>query len=283
MPMAPRKKTPPAAGGTMIYVGACRASQSRELALLVLDAKDGKLQKTVTIGTHVVDPNQVYYERASAPSVLPLGDRLFVDTHAGALVSIEPRSGTIDWGVLYESPPPQTGYYYYEYQPPQYGVSGPMSAAGLLFAKGMRSPRMLGLRADGPAMSWNRPVERTAILVGADDQRVYLGGPELVAYSLSSQELLWSTRLPQSAVWSVPIITRNRLYQFTSRGIYEVDKKTGRVEKVFRGVDLDALGGSLWVTPAALVTVSNLAITAYPLNWSATATGTNPATNSSKP
>jgi len=62
----------------------------------------------------------------------------------------------------------------------------------------------------------------------------------------------------------VPLVTKHRIYQFTSRGVCEVDKETGTVVKIFRGVDLDALGGAFFVTPQALVTVSNLAITAYP-------------------
>ncbi len=146
-----------------------------------------------------------------------------------------------------------------------------MAAAGIVFSKGMHSPRLLGVRADGPAVAWNRPVDLAAILLGADDERLYLGGEQLCAYSLSTQHLLWSTQLPPSAAWSTPLITENRLYQFTSRGIYEVDKKTGRVEQIFRGIDLDAAGGTMFVTPSALVTVSNLAITAYPWNSAAAA------------
>ena len=282
-PITPRKKPIPQVAGGLIYVGASRANKSTELSLLVLDATSGKLIKNITLGTHVVDPNQVYFDRPSEPTLLLLGGRLYVDTHAGALVSIEPQSGTIDWGIVYDSPPPQTGYNYYEYQPPQLGLSGPVFSAGLLFAKGMRSPRVLGVRPDGPAMAWSRPVERTAVLVGADEDGIYLGGEELLAYNPKTQELLWSTRLPRSAAWSVPVVTRTRLYQFTSRGVYEVTKKTGRVEKLFRGIDLDAFGGALLVTPAALVTVSNLAITAYPLNSAANEVGTNFPTDSSKP
>jgi hypothetical protein len=115
-----------------------------------------------------------------------LGGRLYVDTHAGALVSIEPQSGTIDCGIVYDSPPPQTGYGYYEYQPPQLGLSGPIVAAGLLFAKGMRSQRILGVRADGPAMAWSRPSKRPR--AGRRSRNgIYLGGEELLAYNLKTQ------------------------------------------------------------------------------------------------
>ena len=129
----------------------------------------------------------------------------------------------------------------------------------------------VGVCTDGPALEWKRPVSKTAVIVAADDQRIYLGGEELTAYSLKTQELLWATQLPRTAAWSLPLVTKTRLYQFTSRGICAIDKQSGEVVQIFRGADLDSLGGSLFVTPQALVTVSNLGITAYPRD--ATASG----------
>ncbi len=247
-----------------VFIGAGKNNQGRELAILVLNANDGKLLKTVTVGTHTVDQNQVYNERTAEPSFFVHRDRLYVDTHAGALVSLQPTSGTIDWGILYDSPPSQTGYNYYEYQPPQSSLGESIYAAGLLFSKGMRSARLLGVQPDGPTLAWNRPVSKSAIVIGADEDHIYLGGEELTAYSLKTQELVWATQLPRTAAWSAPVMTKNRLYQFTSRGVCEIDKQSGRLVSIFRGVDLDSFGGALLITPKALVTVSNLAITAYP-------------------
>jgi outer membrane protein assembly factor BamB len=181
------------------------------------------------------------------------------------LVSINPQSGTIHWAVMYESPAPPTGYYY-RYQPPQSDVSGPLVVGGLIFAKGMRSPRLVGIASDGPKVAWNRPAADSAVLVGADEERIYLGGEDLAAYSLKTQELVWATQLPRSAEWCRPLVTAGRIYQFTSRGVCEVDKKTGEIVTIFRGDDLDSLGGALFVAGGKLVTVSNLGITAYALD-----------------
>lgn len=253
----------------VIYVGASRSNKSAELSLLEIDAQSFKLKRDVTLGTHAVDPNQVYYDRVSEPTFAMQRDRLYVDTHAGALLALRRETAAIEWGILYESPPPQSGYPSSMYQPSQFGTSGPLVAGGLLFTKGMRSPRMLALDPAGPTLSWRRPIGVTAVLVGADDKYLYTGGEELAAYDLQTQELVWSTRLPMSAGWSMPVLTKTRIYQFTSRGIYQVNKQTGQVMRLFRGADLDALGGSLFVTPTALVTVSNVALTAYPLDGSA--------------
>ena len=275
--------TKPLTAGDVIYIGASRTNKSAELSVLVIDAMTGKLKKNVMLGTHAVDPNQVYYDQASQPSFTMVRDRLYVDTHAGALVALRPETATIEWGILYESPPPSTGYNSYGYRPPRFGTSGPMAAGGLLFAKGMRSPRIVAVEQSGRTIAWRRPIDVTAVLVGADDEYLYTGGEELAAYDLKTQELAWSTRLPSSAAWSVPVLTKTRLYQFTSRGIYEVDKRTGRVVRLFRGADLDALGGSLFVTPTALVTVSNVAITVYLLNDSANNPDADREAHSSKP
>jgi hypothetical protein len=200
------------------------------------------------------------------PAFLLHRDRLYVDTHAGALVSLQSPSGIFDWGVLYDSPPQAAGYNYNQVQSSQEHAGAPILAAGLVFCKGMRSSRVLGVQPDGPTLAWDRPVSTSATIIGADKDYLYTGGEELAAYRLQTQELAWSTRLPHSASWSVPLVTKNRLFQFTSRGICEVDKTTGALIRVFRGIDLDSFGGSLWITPHSIVTVSNLAITAYPLN-----------------
>ena len=254
----------PCPSGNVLYVGASRSNQGRELAVLMLSAKDGKLLKTFNVGNHAVDQNQIYSERIAQPGFLLHRDRLYVDTNGGALVSLEPQTGAVEWGILYESPSPTVNYY--SQYPMQHGSAPPVYAAGLLFSKGMRSTRLLGVQVDGPELIWNRPVLKTAIVVGADDERIYLAGDELTAYSLKTQELVWSTQLPRTVNWSVPLLTQNRIYQFTSRGICELDKRTGQMLKIFRGSDLDSFGGSLFVTPHGLLTVSNLAITLYQLS-----------------
>ncbi|HEX3725999.1 MAG TPA: hypothetical protein VHV08_07135, partial [Pirellulales bacterium] len=220
---------------------------------------------------HTVDQNQVYNERIAEPTILVDRERMYIDTHAGALLSLDPTALAIDWGILYDSPPANTGYYYFDYQLPQYTAGGPRFAGGLLFAKGMRSARLLGVQPDGPSLVWNRPVSKPAEVIGADENCIYLGGEELTAYSLKTQELVWATQLPRTAVWGAPLVTESRIYQFTSRGVCEVDKQTGRLLRMFRGVDLDSFGGALYLAPGVLVTVSNLAITVYPLGAQAAA------------
>src|SRR6478609_7976799 len=58
------KATPKAAPDPpmgLVYIGATRTTKNTELSLLALDAATGKLIKSITLGSHAVDPNQVYY------------------------------------------------------------------------------------------------------------------------------------------------------------------------------------------------------------------------------
>ena len=52
---------------------------------------------------------------------------------------------------------------------------------------------------------------------------------------------------------------------FLGRGVYEIDRQTGDTLRIFRGADKECLGGALWRTGDRLVTVSNRAVTAYPI------------------
>jgi hypothetical protein len=51
---------------------------------------------------------------------------------------------------------------------------------------------------------------------------------------------------------------------FTSLGLFELSKETGDVRRIFRGSDLGAAGGFVLNAGKRLVSVSNLAVTAYP-------------------
>ena len=117
-----------------------------------------------------------------------------------------------------------------------------------------------------------------SVLSGADRERIYLGGPEISAYELKTQQLLWSKHVPEGTSWIHPLMTQDRIFQFTPRGIYEIDKQNGDIVRLFRGADMDSLGGNLLLTPKALVAVSNLAITAYPIENTNDSASSQPAT-----
>jgi outer membrane protein assembly factor BamB len=262
----------PTASGDRVYITAIKNQQQRDLHLLAISAADGKLLWATPCGTYQVDESQLYNQRSSQPTLAIDGDRLFVDTHVGAVVLLDAKTGATRWGLNYEAEAPNTQYWYNSPRP-LLTVGGPLVENDVLYVKGMRSTRLVAVQLAGPTLLFKRPVGGPAMLIGVDSDRLYLGGDEIEAVDLKTQKLLWATKVPIATPWTRAIMTKNRLFQFTPRGIFEIDKASGDVVARHRGGDLDSLGGVLLHSKQTLVTVSNLSITAYALQGSGAAAG----------
>ena len=265
--------------GERVYVAASKTNQPRELSVLALSAKDGKLLWSSTIGNYTTEQNYWYgaVERGNQPSLLFHDGRLYVDSHAGSLVQLDAASGQIEWGLNYASETTQMHRFWSPWgmQTEQFTVSPPQMVHGVLFVKGMRSRRLYAVDPVRPKLLWHRPVPKAATLIGADEGRFYLGGEDIAAFDRATRKILWSVKVNLGTTWAKPLLTQGRIYHFSSRGIFEIDKADGRVVHLFRGADLQSLGGELLVTPKALLAISNLAVTAYPLSNGSAGTAEN--------
>jgi outer membrane protein assembly factor BamB len=254
----------PVPAGNVVYLTAFKENQPTELYALAVQAKDGRVLWSTALGTYQFSP----YEnslRGTRPTMLLHGTRLYVDSQAGALIELQAASGALRWAYSYESESPEGRQRYGIMPTATFNPSVPVIAGGLLFSKGMHSGRLNAVRLDGPGLAWKRTAPLTATLVGVDEHHFYLSGEEVLCYDLNSQQLLWSNRLPQGTNWVQPLITANHFYQFTPRGVYELDKVTGDVVRLFRGADLDCSGGSIVAANNLFLTISNKAVTAYRL------------------
>ncbi len=259
----------PLLAGERVYVAAGKVNQPATLHVLALNAKDGKLLWSTSIGNYTND-SQSYYqiERSFQPSLLLDNGRLYVDSHSGCLVQLDATSGLIEWGLNYSSDRSQGGRFWNPWggmRMEQYTVSPPQMVNGVLYVKGMRSRRLYAVDPQRPKVLWQRPVPRVDTLIGVDEHRFYLGGEDISAFDLATRKIIWSVKINLGTSFAKPLLTQGRIYHFASRGIYEIDKADGNVVHLFRGADLRSLGGELMITPKALLTISNLAITAYPL------------------
>jgi outer membrane protein assembly factor BamB len=111
---------------------------------------------------------------------------------------------------------------------------------------------------------WERPITKASRLLAVDDRAAYFGGAELSAVDLQTRKLLWATRLPGGSTEGQVLVRPDGIWQLTSRGIFEVDPASGAVRRIFRGMDLGAVGGDLLLTEKWLLAVSNRKISAYP-------------------
>lgn len=261
----------PIVAGERVYIAANKNNQGRELHVLALNAKDGKIAWTTQIGSYTNEPMYYYYgqqERGTQPSLLLQGDRLYVDTHSGTLVQLETIAGQIEWGLNYATESQQnSGRFWSPYgmRVDRLTVSPPQMINGVLYVKGMRSSRLYAVDPLRPKVLWHRPIPKIATFIGVDDKHFYLGGEEISAFDLATRKIVWSTQVNLGTSYASQLMTRGRIYHYSSRGIQEIDKSNGKVLQLLRGADQESLGGELIVTPDALLAVSNLAITAYPV------------------
>jgi len=255
----------PLVSGERIYATATRTENTTQLHLLAVGASDGRVIWSTQLGTTQVDQSQMYFRRTAQPSIISYGDALYVDTQSGGIAAVGAEKGELRWGFNYDAEAPSQEYW----NNPNLGLetSGPpLLHNGVLYVKGMRSTRLCAIELAGARLRWERPVSKSAIVLAVDGERMLLGGDELSALDLATQKLIWATRLPLATGWTRPAVTRNRVYQFSPRGIFVLNKENGDRMALARGADLDSLGGAVLLTPQGLVTVSNLAVTCYPLS-----------------
>ena len=251
--------------GDRIYVTANKTDNQTELHLLAVGATDGRVIWTTHLGTSQVDQSQMYYRRTAQPAILHYGDALFIDTQGGGLAAVGMDKGELRWGFNYEAEAPSQEYW----NNPNLGLEtsgAPVLHNGVLYVKGMRSTRLCAVDLAAAKLVWERPVSKSAVALSIDGQHMLLGGDELTALDLNNQRLVWATRLPLATGWTRPAVTKNRIYQFTPRGIFVLDKQNGDRLALARGADLESLGGMVILTQHGLLTVSNLAVTCYPLS-----------------
>ena len=240
--------------------------------VLAIRPRDGKPLWKTEVGTFREAQQYYYYAMADTspqPRLVYRAGSIYLDTHNGILARLDSESGLLDWGYGYatEAVQGQDRFMFFNRmgnQDPTPTVSAPLQAGDSLLIKGAKADRIRAIDPDRMKVLWDRPIAKSARLVGVDDRTIYLGGPELGALDRVSRTLRWSTPLPGGSDDGRVIVRPDGLWQLTPRGIFEVDPETGRVRRIFRGDDAGAAGGDLILTDRWLLTISNRTISAYP-------------------
>jgi outer membrane protein assembly factor BamB len=268
------------ARGTLFVAGkssqATNSSQENQPRQYVLAIRphDGKLLWKTEVGIFREGERYHWYygtrEASPQPRLVYRAGSVYVDTHNGILARLDAESGKVDWGYGYPTEPVQSQSRFIIFwggmqEPtPTPAASGPLQAGDVVLIKGAKSDHLCAIDPDRLKVAWDRPIAKSARLIAVDDTALYLGGPELGALDLRTRSLRWTTPLPGGSYDGRMLVRRDGLWQLTPRGIFEVDPRTGRVRRIFRGQDAGAEGGDLTLTHRWLVAISNRTISAYP-------------------
>lgn len=248
---------------------------NQELSLTCMNLDTGSMEWSVDLGMPSTAQNYRGMPTYQVPQLLYQGGVVYVDTNNGALLAVDAASHTLEWAYTY--PTEANGLRYNPfmggYQP---ATTGPPGRAiirdGILYLKETGSSQMYALDLNGPSLKWKRGVDPDETVWLLNDRYLYLTGPEIEQFDLSDRKMNWASLRSEPTPHS-PILSGRYVYSLTPRGIYEFDTidhgdatraPDGHL-KIFRGSDRDASASVLLKTGPYLVTVSNLAVTAYAL------------------
>ena len=268
--------TPILGGDTLFIVGKTPMNQQQQAPahqyVLAVRSNDGKLLWKTDVGTFRQGQRYFYYgmrDTSPLPRLYYQAGSVFVDTHEGVLARLDAVSGELDWGYGYQTEPVESGNRFGFFRGMQSNDSTsssvPLRAGEVLFVKGAKSERLYALDPDHMKVLWERPIAKSARLLGADEGALFLGGPEISAIDRKTKTLLWATCLPGGSTESQVLILPGGLWQLTPRGIFELDPKSGQVRRIFRGDDTGSDGGNLYLAGRLLLAVTNRTISAYPI------------------
>jgi hypothetical protein len=203
------------------------------------------------------------------PTLALRGEMLYVLTNNFALLAVNMPARRIEWAFTFGAPPMIGNQNYYWGEQMGKPIESPAMAVvrgGDLYIKETNGDGVYDIDLTGPALRWRRPAGAADAIADVSANRLLTLGYEASAIDMNGERpMLWSMRLPAQTGQMRPITTNDSFFAFVSRGIFQIDLKTGDTVRIFRGADRDALGGQLYVNRDRLIAVSNLKVTAYPL------------------
>jgi outer membrane protein assembly factor BamB len=254
-----------------------RARQSLDMTLMALGAEKGELQWQVLLGTAAGGTNYRGEQDAPSPLIVPTGGPLiYVVTNNGALLAVDIVGRRLQWAYTYEAPPIMNRNGWWGGEP--IAARPKMSAAAFvdgstLYLKEEGGNAIHAVDLNAPSLRWRRPLDSENTVLPLGGGRVLSAGQDVGVIDTMSEgrKLTWSLPLPQLAGRITPLVNDGRAFVFAPRGVYEIDLGRGGAVRIFRGYDRDSNGGAVLRAPGRLITVSNLAVTAYPTGDAAAA------------
>ncbi len=263
----------PVVVGDVIYAPG-KTREGSELMLLTIDPANGKLLSSMTIGQAAAGSNYRGNTVVPSSNLTFFQGKVYVLTNNGGMVAVNPATKQVEWAYQCEGPPVinQQEWWAYQNMAQKLKTAGVITIQdGMLYFKERGVDDMYAIDLSGPTLKWKRPVDDSDMIAGVSEGRVVTLGSDAGAIDVNSKALTWSTRIPLDNGMIYPLINGKSLFVFLGRGVYEINTTNGALVKIFRGSDKDSMGGSVWRAGQKLITVSNQAVTAYPLGAAARA------------
>ena len=264
---------PPFIVGGVGYVLGVGQESRDTLSLAAISLASGHLDWKIDLGKPQGIQNNQGGHELPGPHVLALGDMLYIATNNGALLGVSLSQRRLQWAFQHDTRPFVQGQMMWNgMMAGLFETPGTLlDVGGTVYLKDSSARLLYALDLARPSVKWQRPIDSEDMIIGIDGQTAYLLGHELSALDLKTRQLLWSTRIPAATGSLRPVICPQHIYVSSSRGIYDVDPASGDIRQIFRGADRDTGGGRLFLAGDKLISITDTAVTAYPVQHEAAA------------
>ena len=240
------------------------------LSLAAVNLASGHLDWKIDLGKPQGIQNGQGGHELPAPHLLALGDMLYIATNNGALLGVSLSQRRLQWAFQHDTRPFIQGQMMWNgMMAGMFETAGTLlDSGGTVYLKDSSARLLYALDLARPGVKWQRPIDSEDTIIGIDERTAYLLGHELSALDLKTRQLLWSTRIPAATGSLRPVFCPRHIYVSSSRGIYDVDPASGDIRRIFRGADRDTGGGRLFLAGDKLISITDTAVTAYPVEQS---------------
>jgi len=241
-----------------IYATAVGSDRS-ELFLFAIDPNTGTKKWEVMIGTPSANPRG-----GAAYDIEPrlaVGDgALAVMTNDGALAMVDLTERRIRWSFTYGSGRPLSMHR---------GMATSLGRGvdvaidrGVVYFKDRMGAEVFAVQVDDASLRWKRETSSGEVISAFRDGNLYLKGETLTAYSSRGFENLWSSsHFGENS--AAPFVGDARVYISGSRGMFEIDKITGKVVAMLADFEKGAPAGSMFVAGDVIYVLSDSTLAAY--------------------
>jgi len=263
------------------------ATHQREGAQLVLRAlrlADGAPVWSMPLGTAQMQLNRRHNQVMPVPRLIARREMVYVMTNNGALLAVDADARALRWAVTYDAPHSASEVamrrrFGRTAAAPSPGRGTLRFSDGRLLIKEPGSSELLAVDTEARRVAWRRLLSEHARVVAEDPDTYYLLDPQLIALRKDDRRMKFSASLPVGTQALNAADLGEQLAVFTTHGVFAYRKGNGDRAAKFPGYDRAAsVGGAVGIVEGKLITLSNLAVTAYALPGSQAADTTDPET-----
>jgi len=254
-----------------LVIAATHQREGAQLVLRALRLADGSPVWSLPLGTAQMQLNWRHDQVMPVPRLIARREMVYVMTNNGALLAVDADARALRWAVTYGAPSGANEMAMRRRFGQTAAAPSPDRGTlrfsdGKLLIKEPGSSELLAVDPQARRVVWRRLLSDHARVVAEDRDTYYLLDPQLVALKKDDRRMKFSASLPVGTQAINAADLGEQLAVLTSHGVFAYRKDNGDRAAKFPGYDRGTgAGGAARVVDGKLITLSNLAVTAYAL------------------